>query len=685
MGKGASEQYLIESVVLKYPNVSAGEVSDKFAEMERIGLIFKRSKLSDARRSELAGVQVDNIDIHFHESLHESGAIAALKLLFSTFCGSISAVASSAQAQVVIYGPGHTVKDEKAIRVLVSSECPRKNQIDKADIVISSAKACISNEAPKWLRLDNAFFDTDADVSALFNVQDNGFDLERLAARLRRIVLGENTIPTTAAQLPKKPRLTIGMATFDDYDGTYFSLLSLLLYHQKVFLESEVIILDNNPDGAAAPHLKQLADHIKNVRYVPYPDKQGTAVRDVIFNLAQGEWVLCMDCHVMYPPNVLDRLVEYMEQNPQSRDLLQGPLLSDSGEVSGTHFEEHWREGMYGYWEKDNRGVEMDAEPFEIPMQGLGMFVCRKSAWLSFNKLFRHFGGEEGYIHQKFRNAGAKCLCLPFLRWSHRFARPAGVNYQIDWISRIENYLIGFAEVGLDVDLVESHFSEFLNQEIVDEANQKVLEKKRNPFSMFEHSVCINTHPNSDAWVKMQQRFDCLKIGSRIQQWSAVSTPEFPEIGETLTQRKLISRANDFGYESLLVFKDDTLMLSGADMFLSLTLTDLGRQDWNVLHLSGMRHRYAFDDAPIRSEARALDRGQIACLNVVAYHRSAYGKLLEALPSTEDEMANWLTEHGSLEEYLSQALDKRYLISPNVFSKSELTGQQEEPYKHHFM
>ena len=38
---------------------------------------------------------------------------------------------------------------------------------------------------------------------------------------------------------------------------------------------------------------------------------------------------------------------------------------------------------------------------------------------------FREFGGEEWYIHEKYRQAGAKCLCLPFLRWQHRFADPA--------------------------------------------------------------------------------------------------------------------------------------------------------------------------------------------------------------------------------------------------------------------
>ena len=67
-----------------------------------------------------------------------------------------------------------------------------------------------------------------------------------------------------------------------------------------------------------------------------------------------------------------------------------------------------------------------DGEPFEIPMQGLGVFACRKRAWPGFNAAFHGYGGEEGYLHEKFRRTGARCLCVPWLRWMHRFKHPAG-------------------------------------------------------------------------------------------------------------------------------------------------------------------------------------------------------------------------------------------------------------------
>ena len=91
-------------------------------------------------------------------------------------------------------------------------------------------------------------------------------------------------------------------------------------------------------------------------------------------------------------------------------------------------------------------------------MQGLGLFSCRKDAWPGFHPEFRGFGGEEGYIHQKFRNLGRRCLCLPWLRWVHRFGRPAGAPYPMRLQNRITNYLIGHRELGLDEAPVIEHF-----------------------------------------------------------------------------------------------------------------------------------------------------------------------------------------------------------------------------------
>ena len=44
-------------------------------------------------------------------------------------------------------------------------------------------------------------------------------------------------------------KLTIGMATYDDYDGVFFSLQALRLYQLEGIAEEDVefIVIDNNP------------------------------------------------------------------------------------------------------------------------------------------------------------------------------------------------------------------------------------------------------------------------------------------------------------------------------------------------------------------------------------------------------------------------------------------------------
>jgi len=152
---------------------------------------------------------------------------------------------------------------------------------------------------------------------------------------------------------------------------------------------------------------------------------------------------------------------------------LQGPLINDDLSTLKTHMRPEWRNGFYGVWDFDSRGADAEGEPFDIPMQGLGLFVCRKDAWPGFNPRFRGFGGEEGYIHEKFRIRGNRTLCVPFLRWLHRFGRPLGVPYPNNWWDRIRNYLIGFHEVGLPISDLKAHMEEMVGKDLLERAYEE--------------------------------------------------------------------------------------------------------------------------------------------------------------------------------------------------------------------
>jgi glycosyltransferase involved in cell wall biosynthesis len=249
-------------------------------------------------------------------------------------------------------------------------------------------------------------------------------------------------------------QLTVGMATYDDFDGVYFTLQALRLYQDLT--DTELLVVDNY----GSEQVKQFVEGWARGRYVPALEVQGTsAPRDLVFREARGNAVLCCDCHVLFAPGSIARLREFYREHPDCDDLLQGPLLYDDGELISTHFDPVWRDEMWGTWGTDPRGTGADAEPFEIPMQGLGVFSCRRDAWLGFNQEFRGFGGEEGYIHEKFRQAGHRCLCLPWLRWMHRFYRPGGAPFPLTLGDRVRNYLIGHAELGLDLRPIVDHFS----------------------------------------------------------------------------------------------------------------------------------------------------------------------------------------------------------------------------------
>lgn len=267
--------------------------------------------------------------------------------------------------------------------------------------------------------------------------------------------------------------LTIGMATYDDFNGVYFTLQSLRLYQD--LHDTELLVVDNY----GCPDTKRLVEGwVHGARYVLATEVRGTAAaKDRVFREAQGEAVLCCDSHVLFAPGAIKRLKEYYREHPGCPDLLQGPLAYDDLTTISTHFEPVWRGEMWGIWATDPRGQDPEGEPFEIPMQGMGAFSCRKDAWPGFNPMFRGFGWEEGYIHEKFRRADGRCLCVPWFRWTHRFGRPAGPEYSLTVEEKLRNYLIGHAELGWDVTPVLDHFSEVLPEDHVVALAAEVLEE----------------------------------------------------------------------------------------------------------------------------------------------------------------------------------------------------------------
>ena len=258
------------------------------------------------------------------------------------------------------------------------------------------------------------------------------------------------------------------MATYDDYDGVYFSIQSLRMYHPICNTkEVEILLIDNNPDSSHGKTNEKFMRWLDNGTYVPYTVKTGTSVRNEIFRRAKGKYTVSMDSHVMLFPGAIDSLLNYYKDKPNCKDIVQGPLVYDhlNHGAASTHFQPGWGSGMYGKWATDRENLKK-GEPFEIPMQGLGLFSCETKNWVKFNAKFRGFGAEEGYIHEKFRQFGGRAICLPKLEWVHRFDRPNGVKYPLILEDRIWNYFVGWLELTQDPDheMITGCYEHFKNK-----------------------------------------------------------------------------------------------------------------------------------------------------------------------------------------------------------------------------
>jgi glycosyltransferase involved in cell wall biosynthesis len=261
-------------------------------------------------------------------------------------------------------------------------------------------------------------------------------------------------------------KLTIGMCVYNDYDGVYFTLQSLRLYHREAMNDVEFVIINNSKDQNQSQALKSLVGHVKEpIQYIEFTEYESTSVRNKIFEVAKTPYVLVLDCHVLLYPGAIQRLIEFFDKGQDEGNLLHGPMLFDGLDAMYSSFSTVWSDGMQGQWVVETERTSVDDEPFEIEAQGLGLFSCRKDSWLGFCKHFRGFGGEEVYIHKKYKLYGKKTLCLPFLRWVHRFTRLKSPGYPNTWPGRYRNYILGRLDLGLPFDDVDEHFTQYINKD----------------------------------------------------------------------------------------------------------------------------------------------------------------------------------------------------------------------------
>jgi hypothetical protein len=262
--------------------------------------------------------------------------------------------------------------------------------------------------------------------------------------------------------------LTIGMATYDDYDGTFFTIQSLRMHHDICNTSDvEFVVLDNNPTSSHGTELHKFVTSLMggSAKYIPKTDKASSFNKYSIVDHASGKYVLILDCHVLLVKKAIDHLMSYYYEHDNCKDLVQGPLVYDDLVNCATEFDDKWSGDMYGVWHT-NKAAYDKGDPFEIKMQGMGLCSFEKKNWPGIYHNFKGFGGEEGYIAEKFRRNGGKNVCIPQLGWMHRFSRPNGVKYPLILEDRIWNYFVGWLEITKDPDhkMIYDTYNHFKNK-----------------------------------------------------------------------------------------------------------------------------------------------------------------------------------------------------------------------------
>ena len=236
--------------------------------------------------------------------------------------------------------------------------------------------------------------------------------------------------------------LTIAMATHDDYDGVFFTVEALRLYHPAC-AEAEFLVMDSHPESTHGDEVRRFCESAK-VRYAPM-EIQSSWNKYRAFDLAQGDVVMVVDCHLLLHPGAVDAVLDYYDKTSNG-DMLQGPCVYDCLKHYGTHFDPMWRGHDFGTWGTNKEAVEAKI-PFSIPMCGMGCFALRREAWKGINQGFKGFGSEEWYMAEKVRSWDGDVKCHPAFKWTHRWGRPNGVPYKFSLEDKIYNYAVGWNEL----------------------------------------------------------------------------------------------------------------------------------------------------------------------------------------------------------------------------------------------
>jgi hypothetical protein len=163
----------------------------------------------------------------------------------------------------------------------------------------------------------------------------------------------------------------------------------------------------------------------------------------------------------------------------------------------------------------------------------------------------RGHGGEEGYLHEKFRRAGGRVICHPGVQWLHRSFHSRGLLYPAQWRDRARNYVLAFDELGWDTEGLEQHLHELFDARDRGAA-EKIFalarEEAENPYAAFDAIFCLHADASRAQWARARAEFAALGIDWLVE---PILRPPGSHPATAAAQRR--------GLERILILTDDQI------------------------------------------------------------------------------------------------------------------------------
>jgi hypothetical protein len=242
----------------------------------------------------------------------------------------------------------------------------------------------------------------------------------------------------------------------------------------------------------------------------------------------------------------------------------------------------------------------------------------------------------------------------------HRFSRPNGLPYTATWDDRLRNYLITYAELGLDPAPVHAHFRELLDDATVDGMLPEIELEASSPLTSFDAIMCIQRDTNASEWPEVWERFHALGAGRIVERLPAVVTPDNHHAGCAQSHRAAIAEAKRRGLRHVLVFEEDAIFLDDTVPVLRRALEQLADHPWDLFYLGGVHRK---PPEPVEGCDALLRPTFLTCTHAVAYHSRAFDQLLGEIPEDPDAFATWLARHAAIDQYLPRRVRDGALVA----------------------